>query len=234
MTKTIFISGIDTEVGKTMVTGVIARDCIKNNINAITQKLTQTGVVGLAEDIITHRKIMGIELSEFDIKGTTCPYVFKTPASPHLAAELENTEINHEKIKQATNELEKKFDLVLLEGAGGLHVPINNKVNIIDYIQENNYPLILVASSKLGSINHTLLSLELLKNRGIKLLGLVYNEYPNDNADIQKDSIKVFERYMSEWFPDIPVIKFPFKSDSEDFELSNDNLIKQIMLHFKK
>ena len=221
--KTIFISGIDTEVGKTLVTGVLAKRCKENNINVITQKITQTGVEGIAEDILTHRKIMGMDLLEYDKSGITCPYVFKIPASPHLAAKLENKNIDTKKIKSSTELLEMNFELVFLEGAGGLHVPLNDSVNIIDYIQENNYPLILVSTSKLGSINHTLLSLEIIKQRNIKLLGLVYNEYPESNKEIQKDSILIFKKFMKQWFTDIPVVTFPILENANKSFLEDIN-----------
>ena len=221
--KTIFISGIDTSVGKTVITGALAKKCVENGINVITQKITQTGVTGIADDILTHRKIMGVDLFEYDKSGITCPYVFKIPASPHLAAKLENENIDTKKIKRATELLETDFELVLLEGAGGLHVPLNDSVNIIDYIQENNYPLILVSNSKLGSINHTLLSLEIIKQRNIKLLGLVYNEYPGDNKEIQKDSILIFKKFMKEWFTDIPVVTFPVLENANKSFLEDMN-----------
>lgn len=227
--KTIFISGIDTSVGKTVITGALAKKCVENGINVITQKITQTGVTGIADDILTHRKIMGVDLFEYDKSGITCPYVFKIPASPHLAAKLENENIDTKKIKRATELLETDFELVLLEGAGGLHVPLNDSVNIIDYIQENNYPLILVSNSKLGSINHTLLSLEIIKQRNIKLLGLVYNEYPGDNKEIQKDSILIFKKFMKEWFTDIPVVTFPvLENANKSFLEDLDPLIYDI------
>ena len=227
--KTIFISGIDTSVGKTVITGALAKKCIENNINAITQKITQTGVEGIAEDILIHRKIMGVDLYEYDKSGITCPYVFKIPASPHLAAKLEDENIDTKKIKRATELLEMNFELVFLEGAGGLHVPLNDSVNIIDYIQENNYPLILVSTSKLGSINHTLLSLEIIKRRNIKLLGVVYNEYPEGNIEIQKDSILIFKKFMKEWFKDTPIVRFPILENmNSSFTVDMNPLINNI------
>ena len=108
---------------------------------------------------------MSEELNEFDKNGLTCSYIFKFPASPHLSAKLENAEINSAKIFSATTELEKHFDYIILEGVGGLMVPLNENEILIDYISKNNYPLILLTSGKLGSINHTLLSLEAIKKR---------------------------------------------------------------------
>ena len=88
------------------------------------------------------------------------PEIFSYPCSPHLAARIDNRPINFDKIENATQELARRYDTVLVEGAGGLMVPLTGEYLTIDYIADKNYPLIFVTSGKLGSINHTLLSLE--------------------------------------------------------------------------
>lgn len=214
MKKTYFISGIDTDCGKTIVTGLIAKYLLLSGKKVITQKMVQTGTEGIADDIIEHRKIMGVPLYEEDKIKITCPYVFHLPASPHLSASLENVTIQSSVIDDSTITLQQKYDVVLLEGAGGLHVPINDSENIIDFLQERNYPLILVSSAKLGSINHTLMSLEVCKNRNIKIAGLIYNNYPANNSAIQNDTINVFQRYLNKYFPTTPIIEIPFIKDN--------------------
>ena len=76
-----FISGIDTDAGKSIVTGVIARTLLQKGVHVITQKFIQTGCVGISEDILKHREIMGIPPQEVDRDGTTCPYVMTYPVS---------------------------------------------------------------------------------------------------------------------------------------------------------
>ena len=125
----------------------------------ITQKIVQTGCQGIAEDIQTHRRLQGIGLTEHDRNGSTCPYVFAYPCSPHLAAEQEQRPIDLETIDAATQTLLQSYDTVLLEGAGGLMVPLNREQTLLDFAAERGYPLVLVTSGRLGSINHTLLSL---------------------------------------------------------------------------
>lgn len=176
-----FISGIDTDAGKSIVTGVIARTLLQKGVHVITQKFIQTGCVGISEDILKHREIMGIPPQEVDRDGTTCPYVMTYPSSPHLAAEIDRVEIDVERIHRSTEKLAAAYDVVLLEGAGGLYVPVSRQYLTIDYIQEYKHPLILVSSSKLGSINHTLMSLELCRLRGIEVAYVVYNDFPNDS-----------------------------------------------------
>ncbi len=88
---------------------------------------------------------------------------------------MEDTTIDVDVITQATGYLNEKYDLVLLEGAGGLMVPVNDELLTIDYLRATGYPRILVSSSKLGSINYTLLSIEACLNRAIRIAALVYN-----------------------------------------------------------
>ncbi len=210
-----FISGIDTDAGKSVVTGVLARSLHRKGVRVITQKFIQTGCRGLSEDIVTHRKIMGIPLQEADENGTTCPYVMNYPASPHLAAEIDGVEIRPEVIRQATERLEQAYDVVLLEGAGGLYVPVMRRYLTVDYIRENNYPLILVASSKLGSINHTLMSLELCRLHKIRLTHLVYNDFPSDSEEIRQDTLGVIGDYLKRCFPDCQLLELPVIQNNE-------------------
>lgn len=204
-----FISGIDTDAGKSIVTGVIARTLLQKGVHVITQKFIQTGCVGISEDILKHREIMGIPPQEVDRDGTTCPYVMTYPSSPHLAAEIDRVEIDVERIHRSTEKLAAAYDVVLLEGAGGLYVPVSRQYLTIDYIQEYKHPLILVSSSKLGSINHTLMSLELCRLRGIEVAYVVYNDFPNDSEWIKNDSITIIRQYLDEHFSDCRLLELP-------------------------
>ena len=204
-----FVSGIDTDAGKSIVTGVIARTLLLKGVKVVTQKFIQTGCVGISEDILKHREIMGIQPLEVDKDGTTCPYVMTYPASPHLAAEIDKVNIDTERIHAATMELASRFDTVLLEGAGGLYVPVTRDYLTIDYIQQYRHPLILVSSSKLGSINHTLMSLELCRLRGIEVAYVIYNDFPNDSELIKNDSITIIRKYLDEHFPVCRLLELP-------------------------
>ena len=150
-----FVSGIDTDTGKSYATGYLAKLWNGQGIRTITQKLIQTGNDGLSEDIELHRRIMGTGLLPEDTDGLTMPEIFSYPCSPHLAAEIDNRPVDFDKIERATRRLSETYDAVLLEGAGGLMVPLTRDLLIIDYIARRHYPLIFVTSGKLGSINHT-------------------------------------------------------------------------------
>jgi dethiobiotin synthetase len=209
-----FISGIDTGIGKTIITGLIARYLLNTGKSVITQKFVQTGCSEVSEDIILHRKIMGIELMPEDNNGLTCPYIFNYPSSPHLASNLEGKVINPKVIKSASEKLIQNFEYLLIEGAGGLHVPLKIGYTTLDYIQANKYPLILVSSPKLGSINHTLLSLETAKKRKIEVKGIIYNLYPPEEYMIVNNTREVFKYYLGKFGYPLVVIDIPFIKDN--------------------
>jgi dethiobiotin synthetase len=192
----IAITGIDTDIGKTVATGLLGRYLLEQGKRVITQKLVQTGCTGLAEDILTHRRLMGQELQPEDQQGLTCPYVFAKPCSPHLAASLAGQMIDPEVIRKATRTLAARYELVLLEGAGGLLVPLTADLTFLDYLEQEGYPLIVVSTPRLGSINHTLSVLELARNRGLTVLAIVYNRYQESDPVISEDTAQIFSRFL--------------------------------------
>ena len=199
LAKVYCVTGIDTDIGKTIATGLLARSFRNHGIKAITQKIVQTGCVGLSEDILRHRQLMEIETGPADYRGLTCPYVFPVPCSPHLAAELAIKKIDCEVIRNSTAALLAEFDLVLLEGVGGLMVPLSAECTFLDYLEREKYPLILVTSSRLGSINHTSSALELAHHRQLEVALIVYNRLAESDPRIVADSREVFVRYMKKY-----------------------------------
>ncbi len=200
-----FISGIDTDAGKSYATAKLASLLIDGGLNVITHKFIQTG--GDMIDIKIHREVMGEELRDEDREGLTSPVVFSYPASPHLAAEIDGKEIDFSDIERSLDILSSRYDIVLSEGAGGLHVPLKGLYTTLDYIQEHNMPVIFVTSGRLGSINHTLLSLEVLRNRGVELAMVLYNTYFDTDKIIAEDSYNYFKNYLAEYYNDIEIVR---------------------------
>jgi len=201
-----FISGIDTDCGKTYITSLLAYHLKKTGVKIITSKLSQTGCQGISEDILEHRRIMESELFPEDKSGLTCPYVLSYPASPHLAAKIDDHLIDPKVIRNATEKLLNNYDITLAEGVGGLMVPISEDYLVIDYIQEYKLPLVLISSSKLGSINHSLLSLELCRHRNLNLRAFIYNQMPDSDPVIAKDSYTYFKDYLLKEFTDTAIV----------------------------
>lgn len=208
MSDIIFISGIDTDAGKTYATAWLANRLIEKGKRVITQKFIQTGNEGYSEDIIKHRELMNTELFPEDKDFTTSPVIFSYPASAQLAARIDGKEIDLEAIRRSTSLLASRYDTVLIEGAGGLMVPITDSYFTIDYIADENLPTALVTNGILGSINHTILSLEAIKNRGIKLRYLLYNSYFDKDKIIADDTKGFISRYLKNHFPESEMIVF--------------------------
>jgi len=161
----IFITGTDTNIGKTIISSWL---CLHTGYGYF--KPIQTG----ASEGTDSQIVAG--LSDTQIYQES--YLYKDLSSPHLAASLENQEIDIAKINIP------KVRNLIIEGAGGLLVPINKDYLMIDLIKDFSTPVIIIARSGLGTINHTLLSLEALKTRNITTLGVIMNgEISQSNAD---------------------------------------------------
>ena len=127
--ETIFISGIDTDAGKSYATGWLACQMAAQGRRVATMKFIQTGCDGRSEDIEIHRRLTGTPLPEDD-DLTTAPQIFSYPASPHLAARIDGRSIDFEAIDSALRRLSECYDTVLVEGAGGLMVPLLSLIHI--------------------------------------------------------------------------------------------------------
>lgn len=200
--KVLFITGIDTGIGKTFATAFLIEAMQKKGLRVISQKPIQTGCCGRSEDLEIHDKVLVFAHNEEREKAEPfrCSYLLPYPASPHLAAEMEGMVIDIAEIDRATQTLAQQgYERILMEGAGGLMAPLTRKLLTIDYIAEREYPVALVSSGRLGSINHTLLSIEALTKRGIQLELFVYNKYAsqgNDGNPIEQDTEIYLKEYL--------------------------------------
>ncbi|NRB51471.1 MAG: dethiobiotin synthase [Saprospiraceae bacterium] len=175
MKKGVFVSGIGTEIGKTLVSAILT-----TALDADYWKPVQSGD-------LHHTDSMKVkQLSQGD-EGRFHPEAFRlnTPASPHYSAAIDQVEI-----KLSDFSLPETENFLIVEGAGGLMVPLNDEQTILDLIQYLGIPVVLVSQHYLGSINHTLLSLNCLKERGIPLAGLIFNgpSTPSTSSIIQQMS----------------------------------------------
>lgn len=182
--KGFFIAGTDTGIGKTIVTGLLAEYFIDRSFSVITQKWVQTGSSEGNSDVHSHVSVMGGRGTYPEkYASLTGPYSFSFPASPHLAASMENTEISSERIKNCFFSLSKDFDIIVVEGTGGILVPLNDKELFADIIKSLDLDVILVVGNKLGAINHALLSVEALRSRDIRVTGLIFNRFSPDGDE---------------------------------------------------
>ena len=180
--KGIFVTGTDTGVGKTVVTGLLARFLKEKGYRVITQKWIETGCRNLNKPEPLKR-----------------PYCYKFPASPHLAARREKRNIQEAKIKRSFKLLAKNFDFVIVEGIGGALVPFSKKRLVIDIAKDLNLPTIIVVANKLGAINHALLTIEAIRKKKMKIVGLVFNNLKSkENKIILKDNPQIVKAISRE------------------------------------
>ncbi|MCX5748652.1 MAG: dethiobiotin synthase [Candidatus Saganbacteria bacterium] len=194
--KHVFVCGTDTGVGKTVVTGLLARSLLEQGYSVITQKWVQTGSKKPL-DIEEHLRIMGIKKKDVKkVIGLMCPYIFKFPASPHLAARAEGKKADDRQIKQSFKKLAKMFDRVIVEGIGGALVPLNEKALMIDLVKKLEMPVVLVVPNRLGSINQALLTIEALKQRKIKILAVVFNDHfgKGQNKKVLNENVRMVQK----------------------------------------
>jgi len=173
----IFITGTDTGVGKTVVTASLARCLVNNGLKVNVIKPFQTGCEeSNVTDIEFIYKVME---KNFDI-DKVCPFRLKKSLSPFYASKLEN--ISYE-ISEINNTLESIMDddcINLVEGAGGIQVPIMNNYFMSDLAKDHDLKVLIVARPGLGTVNHTLLTINMAEARGLDVLGIVVSNYPSD------------------------------------------------------
>lgn len=189
----LFITGIGTDVGKTIASAIVTEA-----LEADYWKPIQAGDL---EDSDTHKIKRYVSNTKTIFHDNS--YAFKTPASPHMAAAIDDVTVDISKIKAP----ETKNNLVI-EGAGGLFVPLNDNDTIADLIQPD-HKVIVVSRHYLGSINHTLLTIEALKQLNIPIAGIIFNgdEYkPTEDIILSKTGITFLGRIEDEPFFDKTVI----------------------------
>ncbi len=200
MNNAIFITGTDTGVGKTVVTGLLGRVLAERGVKVITQKWVQTGCAGVSVDLAEHVRITGKGEEYFQkYRSDMAPYVLEFPASPHLAARLEKKVIDAGRIERSFRRLSEDFDFVLVEGSGGILVPLSEEEMTADLVERLRLPVLVVAENRLGAINQTLLTVEAVKSRGLWIAGILFNRLSEDGDEvILKDNLRIVARLTGE------------------------------------
>lgn len=196
MGRVFWISGIDTGIGKTIATGLMAKSLLALGVDVVTVKMVQTGNVGYSEDIELHRKICAEGRLPEDVEGLSAPQIFAYPSSPLLASSLEKRTVDLKKISAAVRTCAERHEVVLVESAGGLDVPLTEEELSADFAAREGWPLILVTCGRLGAINHAILSLEAAKLRDMKVAGVIHNYHPDATELIDEDAVRAIGRAL--------------------------------------
>lgn len=192
----IFITGTDTEAGKTLVTlGLMQvlqdRGLRVNGMKPVAAGVTEINGVRVNEDAERIRqqasKLLGYELVN--------PFLFEQPIAPHIAAQHSQRNITIELVRVALARIEKQSDMVVVEGAGGWLVPLNEEQDVSDIPVNLNLPVILVVGLKLGCINHARLSIQAIQARGCRVVGWIGSQIDPEMTNVD-ENIKTLKQYL--------------------------------------
>jgi dethiobiotin synthetase len=209
MARGVFVTGTGTEVGKTVAAAAIARTLAREGQRVAVFKPAVTGLdEGVETDHALLRRASGSGQSDEEI----APYRYGPPASPHLAAALAGEEIDPGLLRQAAATAAENADAIVCEGVGGLLVPLSPTYLVRDLAADLGYPLVVVASPGLGTINHTLLTVEAARAAGLEVAAIVLNPWPEEPTEVERSNRETIAKLAA-----APVLTFP-EIDLADLE----------------
>jgi dethiobiotin synthetase len=188
-----FVTGTDTEVGKTFATCALLHVARGQGLKAIGMKPVAAGVDGNGRNEDVEALIAASSFAS--PRDQVNPYCFEAPVAPHIAAAVEGRNIDPARIAAAARDLAADADLLLIEGVGGFRVPLGDDIDTADLAVRLGLPVILVVGLRLGCLNHALLTAEAIQARGLKLAGWIANAidpdmpWPEENVTALKERL---------------------------------------------
>lgn len=195
-----FIVGTDTGVGKTRITAALLRAFLEEGHNALAVKPVQTGCTATSQGLEAEDVQEYAEFAAPFFNGgypEACCRMYEPACSPHLAARLAGDRLNPTELASEINALGRSYDLLLVEGSGGVAVPLGDGRTMLHLMQELDLPVIVVADNKLGMINHTLMTIETVRNQGLDVCGIVVNNTtpPEGDDTLRRSNVETVSRY---------------------------------------
>lgn len=180
----IFIVGTDTNVGKTVIAAGLAMALKARGMKVGVMKPVATGCHGISTRLVSSDAVFLWEAAENEYPALTNPSRYRAAVAPHVAAGLERKDINIESILKAFRELQKHYDYVIVEGVGGLMVPLAKDYYVANLVREFQLPMVVVSQIGLGAINHSLLTVDAALVRGLDVRGIIFNRVPTTNVSL--------------------------------------------------
>ncbi len=217
----IFVTGSDTDVGKSYVCRGICRVLAEHGESVGYLKPFQSGVEkGVLSDMET------ISQGGGDLIKVKTSYVTKTPSTPLISAEIDNVEYDLNKVVSDFESLKKECGNVIVEGSGGIYVPVKKGVLMVDVIKKLKIPALIVARPNLGTINHTLMTIDCLVNNDVRVLGTVISNYPDKTSD----PVITRAKEMIEMFSNSVRVLEIIKHNQKDFSSLASKIIENLTL----
>ena len=222
-----FITGTDTEIGKTFVSSLLIKLLTEEGLNVVGMKPIASGAKLIDGRLKNDDALSLIQASNVDVDYEKInPYVFKPAISPHLAAEDAGIEIDLTKIKSNFAELEKKSDVVIVEGVGGWFAPLSLHATVADLAEELNQPIILVIGLRLGCLNHALLTAQAIRQSGLAIAGWIANHVEKDFSVAEKN-IETIKHFLND-FPFLGTVSYQINSNEQS---SIEHINKQTLIN---
>jgi dethiobiotin synthetase len=171
----IFITGTDTDVGKTVIAAGLALVLRDRGLKVGVMKPVATGCYGRDERLVSQDAAFLMEAAQNERPPLTSPARFRNPLAPNVAAMLEKKEVDVQGILKSYRQLQKHYDFMIVEGIGGLMVPLKKDYYVANLIRDMGLPIVIVAYAGLGAINHTLLTVDAAMIRGLEVRGIIFN-----------------------------------------------------------
>jgi len=180
----IFITGTDTDVGKTVISAGLALVLRDRGIKVGVMKPVATGCYGPEERLISVDAAFLMEAGQNEYPPLSSPQRFRNPLSPNVAAMLEKKEVNVQSILKSYRQLQKHYDFIIVEGIGGLMVPLKKDYYVANLIRDMGLPIVIVSHAGLGAINHTLLTIDAAVIRNMEVRGVIFNRVSVTNYSL--------------------------------------------------
>jgi dethiobiotin synthetase len=219
MSKGFFITGTDTGVGKTVIAGAFIKTVRAQGVSVGAMKPIETGCSRIGTNLCPTdgmflRKVAGMDENINQIT----PYCFEAPVAPSLASEMEGRPVSVSGILEKFNALLQRYHAVVVEGVGGILVPIRKDYFVLDLIKDMALPLIVVARPALGTLNHTLLTVNYALKEGVRVAGVVINLTRKSEGTVSENTNPLVLRQLSP----VPLLGiFPYLDNLDDESLEN-------------
>ncbi len=228
MPKSFVVVGTDTSAGKTVVCAGLFLGFRALGLDVGIQKWVSTGdPFGFSNDVQFVLDTAGLDRDYFPgiSERHLNPYSFVYPASPHFSSRLVSRRIDLKEIRRLWYEYASLMDVLIVEGVGGVMVPLDERHLLIDVIKDMKLPVVVVIRNTLGAINHSLLTVSALKTRGIKVLGLIFNDAFGCNMDIKKDNVGIIQKLSG--VKSLGIV--PYMSSIRDYESVFKDMAKRLL-----
>ncbi|MCX8042693.1 MAG: dethiobiotin synthase [Desulfobacterota bacterium] len=232
MARGYFVTGTDTGVGKTLITAAIAAACVRRGKRVGVMKPCETGCQEKNGSLIPADALILQQMAQSrDSLATICPYRFRQPLAPLVAATYDNETVDPDRIRNIYESMRIRSDIILIEGAGGLLVPVTDTLMNLDLALMLSLPLLIVARLSLGTINHTLLTEQVACARGAHVSAIVLNQTTPEYGIAEETNPGIIKKFAcNRVLGPVPYLSNNKRSDPGVLADTADTILQELLL----